>query len=88
MNCPICGNNIKNRKIDTEERGICEEHASCEDDSHIYSYKFEYGSWSEEVGDVIVIGSWKDTEEENIDKINILELAIKLAKKRYRKEEK
>lgn len=80
MRCPVCGIKIKNYHIDTDEQGVMEERAKCDEGNHFYSYEFAYGEWNEKIGDIEIEGSYKDSGEEIKIKMKIMNLATNLEK--------
>jgi len=64
MKCPICENEIKNRRFESIQGSVGEEHAKCYDDYHFYSYSFAYGNEEETIGNVVFHSHHADPKEQ------------------------
>jgi hypothetical protein len=64
MKCPICDREVQKYSTDyLDGHTLLEEHASCKDGNHSYSYSFEYGNTQEWIGSVAFYSHYTDSEE-------------------------
>ena len=60
MKCTICEKEIENCDSGYMDNILLEEHASCKDDNHFYSYKYATGNYRETIGNVSFYRHYRD----------------------------
>ena len=83
MKCPICENKIKNHVVDFMEHILMEEHATCKDERHFYSYEFVTGNEREVLGDAVIHRYHNDPPEEIKIQDEKYKRALQQEKERY-----
>lgn len=85
--CPICDKRIEDYHIDTINHTMCEEHATCSDEHHYYSYTYEYGNSIETIGNIAFHEYWSSKlSKQERDNLNRLYYeTLRLAREEYRK---
>lgn len=76
--CPVCDRRLEEQSSYSDTSGLLEEHGSCVNFGHYYSYDFAYGSTKEQINSISIITDWSDSKEELRDKMEIRRKAIAL----------
>jgi hypothetical protein len=85
MKCPICDKEIKEYSTDYMEYTLMEEHASCKDEHHLYSYEYVTGNYEECIGNTVFHSHHADSEEERNLQGKQYKAVLELEREHYQK---